>query len=145
MRADFRLVRTDFTPERADFRPERADFRPERVDFRPERADFRPERAWGMNKLTNKSLLSSTGLCSLSPSGPLPKKKVTNILDDQRHPMLLNVNGHAEERGSSPMGTNGLCWCTGNQGAFYIPKLDLGLYLGTYKIERWNWGLGSEI
>ena len=43
------------------------------------------------------------------------------------------------------MGTNGLCWCMGNQGAFYIPKLDLGLDSGTNKIERWNWGLGSEI
>ena len=82
--------------EWAYLRPERTDLRLARADFRPERADFRPEIAWG-DEQTDKQK-SPVFHRTLSPSGPLPKKKVANVLDDQRHPMLLNVNGDMLER-----------------------------------------------
>ena len=79
---------------------------------------------------------------TLSPSGPLPKKKVANVLDDQRHPMLLNVNRDMLEREvAAPWGPMAYAGVWGIKEHFIF----LGLNLGTNKIERWNWGLGSEI
>ena len=86
-----KFVLSGLESERAYLRPERTGLRLARADFKPERADFRPERAWG-DKQTDEQK-SPVFHRTLSPSGPLPKKKVANVLDDQRHPMLLNVNG----------------------------------------------------
>ena len=79
-RAGFRPERANFRPERADSRPERADFRPERADFRPERAYFRPERAWGGRTNEQKPPVFYR---TLSPSGPLPKKKTHYHIDGE--------------------------------------------------------------
>ena len=59
---------------------EKPDLRRERADFSPERVDFRPERAWGDKRTDErtdgmKNESPPVFYRTLSPPGPLPKKR----------------------------------------------------------------------
>ena len=69
-------------PERPGLRPEKLDLRPERPNLRSQRPDLRPEGPDGgrnkqINEQTNKRKNKSPPVFyrTLSPSGPLPKKR----------------------------------------------------------------------